>query len=66
MGMYYTPKEIAEIIDPASGTGKFLSDAADIISNPPYSAEHSLHWTAGVWRKMLSFIGGVVRSLRRQ
>jgi hypothetical protein len=60
MGMYYTPKEIVEIIEPASG------DAADMLSNPPFSAEHRVHWTAGVGRKLWSLIGWVVRSLRRQ
>jgi len=32
-GMYYTPKEI---LDPASGSGAFLKQAADGLSNPPY------------------------------
>jgi len=67
MGMYYTPKEIEKIIDPSTGTGAFLSSAADsVIGNPPYSAEHSMHWTAKTWRKIINFIGSVVSSLRRQ
>jgi len=37
--MYYTPKNIIEIIDPASGSGLFLSHAIDVISNPPYSGQ---------------------------
>ena len=65
--MYYTPKEIEKIIDPSTGTGAFLSSAADsVIGNPPYSAEHSMHWTAKTWRKIINFIGSVVSSLRRQ
>lgn len=43
-GMYYTPKEI---IDPASGSGAFLKDAADyVLSNPPYAAQHQMQRTA--------------------
>ena len=34
-GMFYTPKEIEKIIDPSTGTGAFLSSAADMLSNPP-------------------------------
>jgi hypothetical protein len=34
IGKYYTPREI---IDPAAGSGKFLS----ILSNPPYGTRHS-------------------------
>ena len=52
-GMYYTPKEI---IDPATGTGGFLKDAADmLLSNPPYAAEHRVQWTlATVWQKLVA------------
>jgi type I restriction-modification system DNA methylase subunit len=35
-GKYYTPKEI---IDPAAGSGGYLKHAADLLSNPPYSAK---------------------------
>ena len=36
--MYYTPKEIQNIIDPSTGTGVFMKNDADsIVGNPPYS-----------------------------
>jgi hypothetical protein len=38
-GMYYTPKEV---IDPAVGTGNYLNTAADMLANPPYSAQQSV------------------------
>ena len=44
-GMYYTPKEIERIANPSTGTGAFLSQAVDGLSNPPYAAEHRVHWT---------------------
>ena len=66
-GMYYTPKEIERIADPSTGTGAFMKNAADsVIGNPPYSAEHSMHWSAKTWRKFINFIGRVVFLLRRQ
>jgi len=55
-GMYYTPKEI---IDPAAGTGNYLNVAADLLSNPPYAAQHRMHLTAfGVGG--LCFAAGIV------
>jgi type I restriction-modification system DNA methylase subunit len=65
-GMYYTPKEIEKICDPATGTGAFLKQAADSLSNPPYAFQHRMHWTAKTWRKIINLIGIVVSSLRRQ
>lgn len=62
-GMYYTPREI---LDPATGTGAFLKQAYDGLSNPPYAFQHSMHWTARVWRKIINLIGSAVSSLRRQ
>ena len=41
-GMYYTPKEICKL---STGTGSFIKVAADMLSNPPYSAEHSVNPT---------------------
>jgi hypothetical protein len=65
-GMYYTPKEIEKIANPSTGTGAFLKQASDGLSNPPYAFQHSTHWTARVWRKIINLIGSVVSSLRRQ
>ena len=66
-GMYYTPKEIERIANPSTGTGAFLKSAADeVIGNPPYAFQHSMHWTARVWRKIINLIGSVVSSLCRQ
>ena len=42
-GMYYTP---TEILDPATGTGAFLKQAADGLSNPPYAFQHGVNRTA--------------------
>mgnify|MGYP001589048255 CR=1 FL=1 len=37
-GAYYTPRPLAEAIDPASGTGRFLIDIArdPVIGNPSH------------------------------
>jgi hypothetical protein len=56
-----------KIADLSTGTSAFLKSAADsVIGNPPYAFQHSMHWTARVWRKIINFIGSVVSSLRRQ
>lgn len=46
MGMYYTPKEIEKIADLSTGTGAFLKQAADGLSNPPFAFQHRTHLTA--------------------
>ena len=59
-GMYYTPKEI---IDSAAGTGGFLKDAADmLLANPPYAAEHRVHWTL----RLRAFVKSIVMWAKRQ
>jgi hypothetical protein len=65
-GMYYTPKEIEKIANPSTGTGAFLKQAADGLSNPPYAFQHGLQRTAGTWRKLWSFISGCFGLLRRR
>lgn len=46
-GMYYTPREI---LDPATGTGAFLKQAADSLSNPPYGFP-TQHAPDRLWRR---------------
>jgi hypothetical protein len=44
-GMFYTPKEIEKIVNPSTDTSAFLNDAADMLSNPPYTAQQSVQRT---------------------
>jgi hypothetical protein len=60
-GTYYTPKEIEKIVNPSTGTSAFLIDAADMLSNPPYTAQHSLHPTQSLLARLWAM---VIRALR--
>lgn len=57
-GVYYTPKEI---LDPASGSGSFLKNAADyLVSNPPYAAEQSVQRT-GLLARLFKWLAQIAR-----
>jgi len=60
-GMFYTPKEIEKISNPSTGTSAFLNDAADMLSNPPYTAQHSVRPTQSL---LVRFWVMVIRALR--
>lgn len=47
VGVYYTPREI---LDPSTGTGGFLKQAADGLSNPPYGFP-TQHAPDRLWRR---------------